>query len=211
VGTGAVAVKKSATSRAVDIEKALQQEFRTLSAANADLPMLTEWGVESFSERIHSLGINYLAQIGRRAGYIAVSEYPVRVARSPESVLSPPSWVIPDVVWWDRTTRRVPLIGEFERYEPGGNKHQLLKEKVRSLLWAHRELGNEPRVLLLLLWTMSGNAVQKVEDIRSLMRTGFRSPGGAGINGLEPESRFAIATAVFTSFKGCMRLKEILL
>ena len=80
MGAGEIAVTKSTVSRTVDIEQALQKEFRTLSAANADLPMLTEWGVESFSERIHSLGINYLAQIGRRAGYVAVSEYPVSMA-----------------------------------------------------------------------------------------------------------------------------------
>jgi hypothetical protein len=210
MGAGEIAVTKAAVSRTVDIEQALQQEFRTLSAANADLPMLTEWGVESFSERIHSLGINYLAQIGRRAGYVAVSEYPVNMA-VPAPVPVSPCWVIPDVVWFDRTTRRVPLIGEFERYEPGGNKHQVLKEKVRNLLWAHRELGAEPRLLLLLLWTMSGNSVQGLEEFRSLVRMGFTTPGGAGISGLEPESRFAIATAVFTTFEGRLRLKEILL
>ena len=201
---------KTAASRAVDVELALRQEFRTLSAAAADFPMLTEWGVESFSERIHSLGINYLAQIGRRAGYVAVSEYPVRVAAAPSMSLCP-AWVIPDVVWWDRRTTQVPLIGEFERYEPGGNKHQLLREKVRNLLWAHRELGNESRVLLLLLWTMSGVPVQSLEEFRSLIRSGFTTPGGDGIKGLEAESRFAIATAVFTTFEGRLRLKEILL
>jgi hypothetical protein len=135
MGAREIAVTKSAASRTVNIEQALQQEFRTLSAANADLPMLTDWGVESFSERIHSLliGINYLAQIDRRAGYVAVSEYPVRMAALLATVPVSPCWVIPDVVWWDRATRRVPLIGEFERYEPGGNKHQVLKEKVRNL------------------------------------------------------------------------------
>jgi hypothetical protein len=58
---------------------------------------------------------------------------------------------------------------------------------------------------------MSGNPVHGLDEFRSLVRTGFTTPGGAGINGLEPESRFAIATAVFTTFEGCLRLKEILL
>jgi len=173
--------------------------------------MLTDWGVEPFSERIHLIGINYLAQVGRRAGYVAVSEYPVQPIPATAELGAVLNWVVPDVVWWNRDSRRAQLIGEFERYEPGGNKHRLLKDKIRNLLWAHHELGTGPRALLLLLWTMSGVPVRGTEEFQSLVRSGFRVPGGHNIPGLDPLCRFIVASAVFTSSNGVLRLKEILL
>jgi hypothetical protein len=200
---------KSAGTRA--LAELLLEEFKTRSTAKAELPMLTDWGVEDFSERIHSLGINYLSLVGRRAGRLAASEYPFRLRNSAAPGGQGSAWVIPDVVWWDPRTREVELIGEFERYEPGGAKRQILHEKIRNLLLVHQELGAGPRVLLLLLWTVSGIPVQDFEEFRSLIRNGFRMPGGSNVVGLETESRFVAAIAVFTAFEGRLRLKEILL
>ena len=193
------------------VEESVRQEFRTTAAAREELPVLSDWGVEDFSETVHSLGINYLAVVGRRTGRVAATEYPVRLRASGGTGSMAPAWVIPDVVWWDRDSRQVVLLGEFERYEPGGAKRQILQEKVRNLLLAHRELGPGSRVLVLLLWTVSGVPVQGLDDFRSLIRYGFRTPGGWNVAGLERESQLIVATAIFTAFEGRLRLKEILL
>ena len=67
--------------------------------------MLTDWGVEDFSHTAHSLGCNYLTQIGREAGFWAMSEYPVRVP----SVGAQHS-VRTDVAWWERpSSMRFPM------------------------------------------------------------------------------------------------------
>lgn len=191
-------------------ETALRDEFRSLTVAREELPPLTDWGVEDFSETVHSLGIHYLALVGRRAGWIAVPEYPVRLSLPASQLVDGPVFVKPDVVWWNHESRKVDLVAEFERYELGLVKRQILQEKVRNLLLAHRDLGPTPRLLVLVLWTISGTAVQGREDLAALVRSGFCHPGGVRISGLEPGSRFLIFTTVFVASGGRLRLKEVL-
>lgn len=194
-----------------DTELLLKQEFRTLAVAREHLPMLTDWGVEDFSETVHSLGMNYLTLVGRVAGRIAVSEYPVRMTPGLGVFAEGPGFVRPDVVWWNRETRSVELIGEFERYEAYSAKSQLLNDKIRNLLLAHRALGKGPRVLLLMLWAPSGTQFQAISEFQSMIRSGFRAPGGVRVAGLEPDARLIVATAIFAESAGQVRLKEILL
>jgi hypothetical protein len=191
-------------------EEALRDEFCTLACAHEDIPILCDWGIEDFSETLHSAGINYLAAIGRRAGRVAMTEYPVRVTTPGRWCTPVPGWVIPDAVWWRRETREVELLGEFERYEPGHGKRQTLQEKVRNLLLAHREIGSAATLLLLFVWTLSGIPVTGLDEVRSLVRSGFRDLGGIMVAGLPSESKVLIATAVFCSFEGQLRLKEVL-
>jgi hypothetical protein len=191
-------------------EEVLRDEFRALVVAREDLPVLCDWGIEDFSETVHSAGINYLAAIGRQAGRVAMTEYPVRVTAPGRSCTAVPGWIIPDAVWWRRETREVELIGEFERYEPGFGKRQTLQEKARNLLLAHREIGSAATLLLLLVWTLSGIPASGLDEIRSLVRFGFRDLGGIMVAGLPSDSKLLIATAVFCSFDGRLRLKEVL-
>ena len=185
-----------------ETESLLRQEFRSLAVARTQFPMLTDWGIEDFSETVHSLGMNYLASIGKAVGRIAVSEYPVKVSGGTDG----PRHVRPDAVWWDATSQRIELVGEFERYEG-----QELKDKVRNLLLAHRALGEGPRLLLLMLWTLSGTQVQPTGEFQSMIRSGFRTPGGIRVAGLEADSRLLVATAILAESGGHLRLKEILL
>jgi hypothetical protein len=194
-----------------ETEVLLRQEFRTLAVARDHLPMLTDWGVEDFSETVHSLGMNYLTSIGRVSGRVAVSEYPVRLLPGAGPATEVPGFVRPDVVWWSRESRQVELIGEFERYEVYANKRQLLNDKIRNLLLAHRALGQGPRVLLLMLWALSGTQFQAISEFQSLIRSGFRTPGGVRVAGLEIDSRLIVGTAIFAQSEGSLRLKEILL
>jgi hypothetical protein len=200
-----------AALRIDETESLLRREFLSLAVAREQFPMVTDWGVEDFSETIHSIGMNYLTSIGKTGGRLAVSEYPVRLSTAQSELAEAPAFVRPDVVWWDRQTRHIELIGEFERCEVNSMKRQVLNEKVRNLLLAHRAIGVVPRILLLMLWAVSGTQIQAVGEFQSLIRSGFRTPGGVRIAGLDPESRLVVGTAIFAEFGGCLRLKEILL
>jgi hypothetical protein len=191
----------------MEVETALRQEFKSLAFARAEFPMLTSWNVEDFSETIHSLGMNYLSAFGRHCNRWAASEYPIRVARADGS----PSHVRLDTVWWARPTRAVELLGEFERYDQQMGKQFVLAAKVRNLLLAHHHLGPGSRVLLLLIWTLSGRTPQRLTELSNLARTGYRTSDGLSIPGLDAESRLIVATAVFAASKGLLRLQEILL
>lgn len=186
-------------------EAALRDEFETLKLAREQFPMLTAWGVEDFSETIHSLGINYLSALGRGAGRWAASEYPVRVERA-----TGPSHVRIDTVWWSHRTGSAELLAEFERYEASAAKRSLIFDKGRNLLLAHQSLSPAPRLLLLMLWTITGRIPAKITELRSLVNAGFRTTDGLVVPGLDQESKFVIATAVFGKSGGALRLQEIL-
>src|SRR4051812_31230593 len=102
-------------------EAVLRREFADPAFARSEFPMLTDWGVEDFSETVHSCGMNYLAALGRHSGRWALSEYPIQVAEPVEES----SFVRLDAVWWSRPSGQVELLAEFERYEPGAAKRSL--------------------------------------------------------------------------------------
>ncbi len=133
------------SANASKVEAQVRDEFRSLAIATDTLPMLTSWGVEDFSQTIHSLGCNYLTNIGQQSGFWAMNEYPVRVQSSGGQ-----HSVRPDVAWWHRESCEVALLGEFERAE--SRKPAKLIDKARNLLQAHHSLGERPHVLVLLAW-----------------------------------------------------------
>ena len=178
---------------------ALRTEFETLAFARDAFPMLTDWGVEDFSHTIHSLGCNYLSALGRELGHWAISDYPVRVSGAGGG-----QSIRPDVVWWDKGTVAAALLGEFERFETR-NKSKFL-DKARNLLLTHHALGAAPRVLLLVGWTLAGTECGAMEEVRALIHTGFRSESGISIPGLERDSAFVLAAAVFGDQAGKRRL-----
>ena len=118
----------------------------TLEDASSHLPMWTEWGVRDVGQFIHSLGCTFLTATGREHGFAAVSEVPVPhegpFAHVEEDVRS-------DSVWFDRTTKRVALLAEFERY---AGKKKDLRPKVETLLLAQQRWGCEDATLLLAYW-----------------------------------------------------------
>lgn len=164
--------------------------------------MLTDWGVEDFSHTIHSLGCNYLAAVGREAGFWAMSEYPVRV---PSSGVQ--HSVRPDIVWWERSSADAVVLGEFERAEP--HKPGKLVDKARNLLQAHHALGERPRLLLLVGWTLSGTKLGDLGSVRTVMTSGFRASDGTPVRGLGRRSVFLLATAVFGDGEGDRKLLRV--
>ena len=163
--------------------------------------MMVDWGVEDFSHTIHSLGCNYLSAFGREAGFWAVSEYPVRIPTSDRS-----HSVRSDVAWWARPQGDVILVGEFERYDGGESK---LAEKAKNLLQAHHTLGDAPRVLLLVAWTISGTNVGTNDNVDRVMHRGFQPKNAPEVPGLSGSSAFVMATAVFGDIDGRRRLLRI--
>ncbi|WP_143177657.1 hypothetical protein [Cystobacter ferrugineus] len=189
------------TTNVREIERALRAEFETLAFAKSDFPMLTDWGVEDFSVTIHSLGCNYLSALGRKVGCWAMSEYPVRVSLGGTGYS-----VRPDVAWWSRPTPAVALLGEFERFEPGQRN---LIGKARNLLRTHHELGEEPRVLLLMAWAIAGTDLRGLDEVRAVSHDGFRTSDGLVVPGLGTESRFVLVTAVFGGPEERRRLQAV--
>lgn len=190
-------------TRSIDVPAdALRQELRSLAFAREEFPMLASWGVEDFSHTIHSLGCNYLSAFGRQRGFWAISDYPVRVSARANG-----HSVRPDVVWWDRARSEVVLLGEFERVD--GRGVAKLIDKARNLLQAHHALGEKPRILLLLGWTLAGTEVGSLESVRAVMHEGLRPTGGRAIPGLKDDSAFILGTVVFGDIGGTRRLVEV--
>jgi len=148
------------------------EELRTLTFLRSEFPMLADWGVEDFDHTIHSLGLNYLTALGRKLGFWAVSEYPVR--RS--NVRQYSGSVRCDVTWLMRPSGAVVLLGEFERYGP--TKQRILRRKAENLAAAHHLLAGEARLLVLAVWTTSSVPVHGLRDLPNHVRGGFLDPSG---------------------------------
>ena len=120
------------------------------------------------------------------------------------------SFVRLDAVWWSRSAGQVELLAEFERYEPGTAKRSIVAEKARNLLLAHQHLPRVPRLLLLCVWAVSGKVPDRLDEVRDLVRRGFRL-ADRWIPGVGADSRFVIATPVFAESGGRLYLREVLL
>jgi hypothetical protein len=98
------------------------------------------------------------------------------------------------------------LLGEFERFEPG----QLnLVGKARNLLRAHHELGERPRLLLLMAWAIAGTDLRGMADVRAVLHDGFRTSDGLVVPGMGPDSKFVLVTAVFGGHEERRRLQAV--
>jgi hypothetical protein len=152
-------------------------EQLTLEAATNHLPMWTTWGVQDAGHLIHSLGCTFLTAVGRDLGFAAVSEVPAprqgELARVEEDVRS-------DSVWFDRETRQVALVAEFERY---AGKQKDLSPKVESLLLAQQRWGCPEALLVLAYWSVGLVTLPDHDSLRSIARGGFQALGGVRVPG----------------------------
>jgi hypothetical protein len=186
------------TTTTDQIRNALRHEFATLDFARDLFPMLTDWGVRDESVSVHSLGFNYLAALGRRLGFWAATEYPIRVGRT---------FIRPDVVWWSRPEGKVSLIGEFERFECG--QQSRLVDKAKNLLLSYQALDGAPDVLLLVPWTLAGTNLGENHAARAIAYEGFRADDGRLVEGLGTNATFVLAHAIFGQSAGQYRLLEV--
>lgn len=180
------------------------QSRLTIEAAASHLPMWTEWGVRDMGHLVHSLGCTFLTAVGRDLGFASVSEVPATregpLAHVEEDVRS-------DSVWFERTTRRVALLAEFERY---AGKQKDLSPKVETLLLAQQRWACQEATLLLAYWSVGLVSLPDHDSLGNIVRGGFSATGGVRVPG-NPR-----ATLVFYQFvvragqDGLLRLENIL-
>ena len=180
------------------------QSRLTIEAAASHLPMWTEWGVRDVGHLVHSLGCTFLTAVGRDLGFTSVSEVPAPregpLAHVEEEVRS-------DSVWFDRATRRVALVAEFERY---AGKQKDLSPKVETLLLAQQRWGCEDAMLLLAYWSVGLVSVPDHDNLRSIVRGGFSATGGVRVPGNSRAKLVFYQFVVRAGQDGLLRLENIL-
>ena len=197
--------RKSSTSGETSVASALDIHGRlTLEAATAHLPMWTVWGVQDAGHLIHSLGCTFLTAAGRDLGFTTISEVPApregALARVAEDVRS-------DSVWFDRETRRVALVAEFERY---AGKQKDLSPKLETLLLAQQRWGCHDAILLLAYWTVGLVTLPNHDSLRTIVREGFNALGGVRVPG-NPKARIVFYQFVVRPGPdGLLRLEYII-
>lgn len=175
----------------------------TLEAASSHLPMWTDWGVRDAGHLVHSLGCTFLTACGRDLGFAAVTEVPApregEFANVEQDVRS-------DSVWFERASKRVSLIAEFERYS---GKQKDLSPKVETLLLAQHRWGVKDATLVLAYWSVGLVTLPDHDSLRSIARGGFHSTGGVRVSG-NPTARVDFYQLVVRAGQdGLLRLENI--
>lgn len=176
----------------------------TIEAATSHLPMWTEWGVRDVGHLVHSLGCSLLTAAGRDLGFAAVSEVPAPrqgvLGNVDQDVRS-------DSVWFDRSTRHVALVAEFERYS---GKQKDLSPKVETLLLAQQRWECPSATLLLAYWSVGLVTLPDHDGLRSIVRGGFQATGGVHVPG-NPSARLLFYQFVVRAGQdGLLRLENII-
>jgi len=176
----------------------------TIEAAASHLPIWTEWGVRDVGHLVHSLGCTFLTAIGRDLGFASVTEVPApregALAHVEEDVRS-------DSVWFDRSTRRVALVAEFERY---AGKQKDLCPKAETLLLAHHRWACEEATLLLAYWSVGLVSLPDHDSLRNIVWGGFSATGGVRVAG-NPRAKLVFYQFVVRAGQdGLLRLENIL-
>ncbi|MBM7649036.1 hypothetical protein JOC78_001989 [Bacillus ectoiniformans] len=168
----------------VEIKEWIIQEFKNGKIRDTWFPMLSVSGVRDYSETVHSIGLNYITEIGRQLdGYTAVSEYPVYPIN--ENFGHNITRVVrPDSIWYDKEDLKPVLVSEFERFENSKAKNDKLREKIENLLIAYHQLGGNLPFILFVYWSHSGVVSKDIEKYISIFDEGFRLPNGIYINGI---------------------------
>jgi len=176
----------------------------TIDSATSHLPMWTEWGVRDVGPLVHSLGCTFITAVGRDLGFASVSEVPAPregpLAHIAEDVRS-------DSVWFERSTRRVALVAEFERY---AGKQKDLSPKVETLLLAQQRWGCEDATLLLAYWSIGLVTLPDHDNLRSIARGGFSATGGVRVPGNSRAKLVFYQFVVRSGQDGLLRLESIL-
>jgi hypothetical protein len=167
--------------------------------------MWTAWGVHDVGHLIHSLGCTFLTAAGSDLGFAAVSEVPApreaEFANVEQDVRS-------DSIWFDRGSRCVSLIAEFERYS---GKQKDLSPKVETLLLAQHRWGAKDATLLLAYWTIGLVTLPDHDNLRAIVRAGFFSTRGVRVAGNSSARLVFFQFVVRARQDGLLRLENIFL
>jgi len=175
----------------------------TVESAALHLPAWTEWGVRDSGHLVHSLGCTFLTAVGRDLGFSSVSEVPAprdgHLAHVEQAVRS-------DSVWFERSTRQVVLLAEFERY----TGKQDLSPKVQTLLLAQQRWGCDEGILLLAYWSVGLVSLPDHASLRNIVSGGFSAIGGVRVPG-NPRVKLVFYQFILRAGQdGLLRLESIL-
>ena len=109
-----------------------------------------DWGVKDEDALVHSVGMNFLAALGRQAGFVGLVEFPV-----PHAERWPDKIVRVDAAWIDTAARRPRLLAEFQRYTTDVDA----QDKLANLFVAGHAFPTPPELLVLCLWAVDGTQV----------------------------------------------------
>lgn len=174
----------------------LQKEFSTLEIAREQFPMWTSWGLDDESVAVHSLGLTYLTTLGQHLGYVCCCEFPVANHK-----------VRADAVWWDKSTKNVVALFEFERYK-GGNE---LRNKVQNLLLAYHHAKVPPHLLALIFWTKNFYPLEETEvcSLWRIFEKGYEVEDRSKIPAASPDLLKIFECTHYSTTSGQYTLKSI--
>jgi hypothetical protein len=142
--------------------------------------------------------------LGRDLGFTSVSEVPAphegALAHVEEDVRS-------DSVWFERSTRQVALLAEFERY---AGKQKDLSPKVETLLLAQQRWACEEATLLLAYWSVGLVSLPDHNSLWRIVRDGFSAIGGVRVPGNPRAKLLFYQFVVRAGQDGLLRLESIL-
>jgi hypothetical protein len=192
-----------------EIKEWIIQEFKCGYIRDTSFPMLSISGVRDYSETVHSMGLNYITEIGRRLdGFTAISECPVYPINENFSH-SVTREVRPDSIWYNKENLKPVLVSEFERFENSKAKNDKLREKIENLLIAYHQLGRNLPIILFVYWSYNGIVPKDIEKYISIFDEGFRLPNGTYINGINSfESDYLVFQAVAQGTKEKLTINQ---
>jgi len=167
-------------------EAYLREELKSGALRSQFFPMLTAFGIRDYTDTVRTFGLNYLTEIGRRIlGITAVSDYPVL----PQGKYNARDFreVRLGSVWFEKQNNQPFLIAEFERYDDQPGKSSSFRQRIEDLLLGYHQLGDKPKLVLLVFWTYLGVDITRVEKITKILDQGFSFPNTALVTGLNEE------------------------
>lgn len=176
-----------------------------------DFPMLGNSGMRDYSETVHSVGLNYITQIGRSIDdIVALSECPVYRRDDGDYAARVTREIRPDSIWFERETMAPVLVAEFERYESNRFKNRKLQEKIENLLIAYHQLGGKVPMILLVYWTYNdGTIARDIDRYIGIFDKGFYLKNGKWIPGINSAiTNYLVYQAVAQGSKDNMTIKQ---
>ena len=157
-------------NRSVNISETVFSAVSNKSHMAENFPMLLQTGIPDRGLTIHSHFLTYLSSCGQKAGYSAISEYPMSI----NELFNGIGEIRADSVWFDKTDLSPRIAFEFERFEKGDEKK--LKQKVENLAIT-AALGESLELAVLVYWVRSGSMPRSMDGVVAPYGSSFRRNG----------------------------------
>lgn len=193
------------------IKQSLITEMDQGIIRSRDFPMMVKQGMRDYSETVHSVGLNYITQIGRSMDdIVALSECPVYSGDEGDYAARVTREIRPDSIWFERKTMAPVLVAEFERYASNQLKNRKLQEKIENLLIAYRQLGGQVPMILFVYWTYNdGTIASDIDQYIGILDRGFHLKNGQWIPGINSAvTNYLVYQAVAQGSKNNLTIKQ---